>query len=120
MKHVKLFEDFNSEYDYKEVFVKISDKYSLVLWTDMDDDNQKCVSITTNSNLENPEDDMIAFAVEDLDDNRKVVIMDHGLVVGQILSDEEKKALSDVGIKIGDEYDDMNDFWDLINKIKTK
>lgn len=119
MKHVKLFENFQEENFDKDRF-KINDEYTLLLWKDEDDDLM-CVSIGTTDEIVKADNDeladMVCFAHEDRDD-KSVEVMDHGLIPEQYLSKEETQALYSIGLKVGDKFKTIEEFWAFVKNSK--
>lgn len=118
MKHLKTFESFKKEIvrehsGLEEDKIELPSGHSLVLWHDEDQEDWN-VALMPEEEGEHG----ITFAWKD--EKGVVEVRDHGLIQGQYLSDDEKKLLSDFGLKVGEKFVSMADFWKHCKKLASK
>lgn len=92
--------------------IKLNDEHSLVLFKDEEDEDSwdVCIMRTEDMKAEHFTEPGVAFAVEDYD-TKTVEVTDHGLICQQYLSKEQREVIESFGLKIGEKFDSMVDFW---------
>lgn len=118
MKHLKTFENFIKivkENLFSQDKIELPGDYYLELWHDEDEEEEDW-----NVALMPKEEGSHGVTFAWPDENGKVIVRDHGLIQGQYLSDGEKKILNDFGLKIGEKFDGMSEFWKHCKKLASK
>lgn len=118
MKHLKTFESFKKELikensDLTEDRINLPSGHTIELWYDEDEEDWN-VALMPKEEGEHG----TTFAWEN--ENGEVEVKDHGLIQDQYLNEEEIKILQEFGLKIGEKFGSMNDFWQHCKKLANK